>query len=160
MNKEYEYSFKVKDIKDFIKYCNDNKYEKVEELFQIRTLYKNHGPVMARITENINENGHEKILNFKNDNLFDKILKTSWESKDLIINKENIEFVNSLIDIFGLNDKKILKRKRYIYEKNKVKFEIDEYIYPVMNVVAIEGFQEEVDMVYKELEKVINFNKV
>ena len=54
----------------------------------------------------------------------------------------------------------VLKRKRYVFEKNSVKFEIDEYIEPVMNVVAIEGLQEEVDAVYNELEEIINRNRV
>ena len=43
MNKEYEYSFKVKNIKDFVQYCIFNKYEKQEEYLQTRTLYKNGG---------------------------------------------------------------------------------------------------------------------
>ena len=160
MNKEYEYSFKVKDIKDFMSYCENNNYKKQEEYFQIRTLYKNGGTVMARITENEYEEKYEKILNFKDDNLDDKILKTSRESKDLIINKDNEDFVKSLIEILNLNTKKVLKRKRYIYEKENVKFEIDEYIEPLMNVIAIEGKKEEVDRVYKKLENIINKNKV
>lgn len=160
MNKEYEYSFKVKDIKDFMSYCENNNYKKQEEYFQIRTLYKNGGTVMARITENEYEEKYEKILNFKDDNLDDKILKTSRESKDLIINKDNEDFVKSLIEILNLNTKKVLKRKRYIYEKENLKFEIDEYIEPLMNVIAIEGKKEEVDRVYKKLENIINKNKV
>lgn len=115
---------------------------------------------MARITENEYEEKYEKILNFKDDNSNDKILKTSRESKDLIITKDNEEFVVSLIEILNLNTKKVLKRKRYVYEKEKVKFEIDEYIDPVMNVIAIEGKKEEVDRVYKKLENIINKNKV
>lgn len=47
MNKEYEYSFKVKSIKEFIQYCTTNGYEKKEEYFQIRILYKNDVPIMA-----------------------------------------------------------------------------------------------------------------
>lgn len=160
MNKEYEYSFKVKDIKEFVKYCDLNKYEKKEEYLQTRILYKNGGPIMARVTENIYNDRSEKVLNFKDDNLNDKDLKISRESKDLIINDENQEFVESLIEMLNLTNKKILKRKRYIYEKNNVKFEIDEYIEPVMNVVAIEGLKEEVDAVYKELEEIINHNKI
>lgn len=160
MNKEYEYSFKVKGIKDFMSYCEDNNYKKQEEYFQIRTLYKNGGAIMARITENEYEGKHKKILNFKDDNLDDKILKTSRESKDLIINKDNEDFVKSLIEILNLNNKKVLKRKRYVYEKENVKFEIDEYIEPLMNVIAIEGKKEEVDRVYKDLENIINKNKV
>lgn len=160
MNKEYEYSFKVKDIKEFVQYCSTNKYEKKEEYLQTRILYKNGGPVMARVTENIYNDRSEKILNFKDDNLNDNTLKISRESKDLIVNEANQEFVNSLIEILDLTNKKVLKRKRYVFEKNNVKFEIDEYIEPVMNVVAIEGLQEEVDAVYKELEEIINYNRI
>jgi len=143
MNEEYEYSFKVKNIKDFLDYCENNNYKKQEEYFQTRTLYKNGGAIMARITENEYEEKSEKILNFKDDNLNDKILKTSRESKDLIINKDNEDFVMSLIEILNLNTKKVLKRKRYVYEKENVKFEIDEYVEPLMNVIAIEGKKEE-----------------
>ena len=160
MNKEYEYSFKVKDIKEFIQYCVLNEYEKKEEYLQTRILYKNGGPVMARITENIYNDYVQKVLNFKDDNLNDNILKVSRETKDLVINDDNQEFVDSLIEILDLANKKVLKRKRYVFEKNSVKFEIDEYIEPVMNVVAIEGLQEEVDAVYNELEEIINCNRV
>lgn len=160
MNKEYEYSFKVKDIKEFIQYCVLNEYEKKEEYLQTRILYKNGGPVMARITENIYNDYVQKVLNFKDDNLNDNILKVSRETKDLVINDDNQEFVDSLIEILDLANKKVLKRKRYVFEKNSVKFEIDEYIDPVMNVVAIEGLQEEVDAVYNELEEIINRNRV
>ena len=160
MNKEYEYSFKVKDIKEFIQYCVLNEYEKKEEYLQTRILYKNGGPVMARITENIYNDYVQKVLNFKDDNLNDNILKVSRETKGLVINDDNQEFVDSLIEILDLANKKVLKRKRYVFEKNSVKFEIDEYIDPVMNVVAIEGLQEEVDAVYNELEEIINCNRV
>ena len=160
MNKEYEYSFKVKDIKDFIEYCTLNKYKKKDEYLQTRILYKNGGPIMARITENIYNDKVLKVLNFKDDNLNDNDLKVSRESKDLIITDDNQEFVNSLIEILGLTNKKVLKRKRYVYEKNNVKFEIDEYEEPAMNVIAIEGTKEEIDKVYKELEETINYNKI
>ena len=30
MNEEYEYSFKVKNIKDFLDYCENNNYKKEE----------------------------------------------------------------------------------------------------------------------------------
>lgn len=106
MNYEYEYSFKVKDIKEFIDYCIDNQYEKKGEYLQNRTLYTNNGPIMARITENIYEDKKEKILNFKDDNLNENILNTSRETKDLIINEDNQEFVDSLIEILDLTNKK------------------------------------------------------
>lgn len=160
MNKEYEYSLKVKSVSEFIKYCNDNNYVKEDEYLQTRTLYKNGGPVMARITENEVDGKVEKILNFKDDNLNDNTLKISRESKDLIVTPENEEFVESLLQILDLNNKKILKRKRYVFVKENVKFEIDEYLEPVMNVIAIEGTKEEVDKVYESLSKLINIQKI
>lgn len=160
MNKEYEYSFKVKNIKDFVQYCIFNKYEKQEEYLQTRTLYKNGGLIMARITENIYVDKREKILNFKEDNLNDNTLKISKESKDLVITDDNQEFVYSLIEILNLTTKKVLKRKRYVFEKNNVRFEIDEYSEPAMNVVAIEGLKENVNDVYNDLREIINCNMV
>ena len=52
MNEEYEYSFKTKDIEPFINYCESNNYDLVNEYEQVRTLYKNGGKIMARITKN------------------------------------------------------------------------------------------------------------
>ena len=54
----------------------------------------------------------------------------------------------------------MLKRKRYVFEKNNVRFEIDKYREPAMNVVAIEGLKENVDDVYNDLREIINCNKV
>lgn len=158
MNKEYEYSFKVKDIVPFVDYCVSNNYELKKEYEQTRTLYKNGGKVMARITKNVYNDDEVEILNFKDDNLSDNVLKVSRESKDLLVNDENREFVKSLLEILELNETKKLARKRYVYIYNNVVFEIDKYITPVMNVVAIEGEKEEVDKVYNDLKSVIDSN--
>ena len=160
MNKEYEYSFKVKDIRLFIDYCVNNNYELKKEYEQIRTLYKNGGKVMARITKNIFKDKEEEILNFKDDNLSDSVLKVSRESKDLIITNENREFVKSLLEILELSETKKLIRKRYVYTSNNVIFEIDEYTNPLMKVVAIEGKKDDVDIVYNELKLIIDDNIV
>lgn len=160
MNKEYEYSFKVKDIRLFIDYCVNNNYELKKEYEQIRTLYKNGGKVMARITKNIFKDKEEEILNFKDDNLSDSVLKVSRESKDLIITNENREFVKSLLEILELSETKKLIRKRYVYTSNNVIFEIDEYTNPLMKVVAIEGKKDDVDIVYNELKLIIDNNIV
>lgn len=106
MNKEYEYSFKVNDITPFVEYCINNSYELKEEYEQTRTLYKNGGKVMARITKNVYKEDEVEILNFKDDNLSDSVLKVSRESKDLLINDENRDFVKSLLEILELNEKK------------------------------------------------------
>lgn len=160
MNKEYEYSFKVKDITPFIDYWVNNNYELKKEYEQTRTLYKNGGKVMARITKNVYKDNEVEILNFKDDNLSDSILKVSRESKDLVMNDENREFVKSLLEILELIETKKLVRKRFVYTCNNVIFEIDKYITPVMNVVAIEGKKDEVDNVYSELKSIIDNNIV
>ena len=160
MNKEYEYSFKVNDITPFIDYCINNNYELKNEYEQTRTLYKNGGKVMARITKNVYKDSEVEILNFKDDDLSDSVLKVSRESKDLIINDENRDFVKSLLEILELNDIKKLVRKRYVYIYQNVIFEIDKYTIPFMNVVAIEGKKEEVDKVYNDLKSVIDSNIV
>ena len=160
MNKEYEYSFKVRDITPFVDYCVNNNYELKKDYEQTRTLYKNGGKVMARITKNVYKNNKVEILNFKDDNLSDNVLKVSRESKDLIINDENKEFVKSLLEILELKKTKKLVRKRYVYTCNNVIFEIDKYITPAMNVVAIEGKKEEVDNIYTKLKKIIDSNIV
>ena len=160
MNKEYEYSFKVNDITPFIDYCINNNYELKNEYKQTRTLYKNGGKVMARITKNVYKDSEVEILNFKDDDLSDSVLKVSRESKDLIINDENRDFVKSLLEILELNDIKKLVRKRYVYIYQNVIFEIDKYTISFMNVVAIEGKKEEVDKVYNDLKSVIDSNIV
>lgn len=160
MKEEYEYSFKVKSIKDFINYCEVNKYKKIDDYKQVRTLYKNGGKVMARITKNIYSDKSVEILNFKDDNLTSNVLSVSRESEDLLINNKNRKFVKSLLNILDLNDFKILKRHRICYKKRNIKFEIDEYTSPKMKVIAIEGLKEEVDNVYKDLENIINKNIV
>ena len=36
--KEYEYSYKVKDIKPFLEFCKDNKYEEINILEQKKNI--------------------------------------------------------------------------------------------------------------------------
>lgn len=160
MNQEYEYSFKVRKIEPFIEYCVNNNYELQKEYEQTRTLYKNGGKIMARITKNIYESEEIEILNFKDDNLSDNALKVSRESNDLKITDENRDFVTSLLDILELNESKKLIRTRFVYKKNNVIFEIDKYTTPAMFVVAIEGLKDEVDNVYNELKPIIDSNVI
>ena len=67
-------------------------------------------------------------------------------------------YYKSLLEILELNETKKLVRKRYVYTYDNVTFEIDNYITPTMNVVAIEGKKDEVDKVYNELKAVIDNN--
>lgn len=160
MSKEYEYSFKVSSIKEFIKYCKDHDYVLTDEFTQTRTLYKNGGKIMGRITKNVYPDKTVEILNFKDDNLQSNTLKINRESEDLYLNDENRKFAMSLLEILDLEETKVLKRKRYVYEKDEVKFEIDDYTSPKMKVLGIEGNEKKVDKVYEELKELINKLKV
>lgn len=148
---EYEYSFKVESIERYINYCNSNDYKIIDKVKQTRTLYRNSNKTMARITINEYENNTKMFLDFKEDNLTDDILKIRKES--LPLEFSDIESINSILDFLEYKKDITLIRNRMIYEKDNVKFEIDEYESPeVYNVVAIEGKKEEVDRVYNELE--------
>ena len=55
--------------------------------------------------------------------------------------------------MLGYQKDKTLIRKRWVYKKDEITFEIDDYKEPKMKVVAIEGNKEQVDKVYQELEE-------
>ena len=149
---EYEYSYKVKNLKPFIDYCEKNNYEFVSENKQVRTLYKNVNKIMARITKKINNGIEKTVLDFKDDNLNDEVLNVSRETIPLEVTSDNEEAIFSILDMLEYKKDKVLERTRYVYEKNQVTFELDEYTSPeVMCVVAVEGEKEEVDKVYDEI---------
>ena len=154
--KEYEYSFKVKELKPYIKYCIKENYFKEKEENQIRDLYLNNSGVLARVTTSKKNNKETIIIDFKDEDDRNKILKNTRESLPLIIDKKNLKAFYSILDILGYKQIKQLVRKRVVYVKGKVKFEIDKYTQPEkMNVVAIEGKKKEVDKVYNEINEII-----
>ena len=144
--KEYEYSFNVDSIEPYIEYCKKNNYIKKSETNENRIVYHNDTlkHVIARITT---------TLDFKNKNKEDKQLLISTESLPLIIN-DNMETIKSMLETLEFYEAANNTRIRHVYEKDNVKFEIDDYIKPKMCVVGIEGNKEEVDKVYSELKEI------
>lgn len=158
---EYEYSTVVKNLDLFVEYCKENKYELESESYQIRELYKNDSGIMARITTELYNERETTLLDFKSDDESDNVLKISKETIPLVVTKENKRAIDSILECFGYAQKKLLKRKRIIYVKNGVKFELDHYTEPnPFYVVAIEGVKEEVDVVYHELEDCYKMNAI
>lgn len=132
-------------------------YTKEKENLQTRVLYKNSAHILARITTQENNDSVVTSINFKDENESDDVLKASRETTSLKVTEDNKEFIMSMLDMLGFNEFKTLKRKRYVYSKNNVKFEIDEYSEPEkMYVVAVEGEKEEVDNIYEEVNKLFN----
>ena len=152
MFKEYEYSSKVNDIKPFIEYCEKNGYKKEDEYNQTRILYRNNDKLLARLTTDEVDGNKKVFLDLKDENESNDVLKVSRESGKIDVTN-NPEFVNSMIEMLKFNFHKELKRKRYVYIKNDVKFEIDNYTNPNMSVVGIEGKKESVDEVYQAVKK-------
>lgn len=155
--KEYEYSFKTESIEPYIKYCEDNNYQIKKENYQIRELFKNKNKILARITTEIENKKRTCILDFKDDNDTEVLIKEARETIPLIVSKTNRKAVDSMLEILGYYKHKTLKRKRICYTKQEVKFEIDEYIEPEKCfVVAIEGKKEIVDETYKDVKEKIS----
>lgn len=153
MKSEYEYSYKVTNIKEFIQYCESNNFIKISETTQKRTLYKNDTYIMARITIEEDNLKHTiaEYLDFKENNETNQELKIRKETDILNLNNENKVFAKTLIEFLNLKVDKELIRTRYTYQKENVKFEIDDYTNPKMKVLAIEGNSEEVNKVNQEL---------
>ena len=162
MKKEYEYSYKVTSIQEFIQYCESNNFIKISETTQTRTLYKNDTYIMARITIEEDNLKHTitEYLDFKENNETNQELKIRKETDILNLNNENKAFAKTLIEFLNLKVDKELIRTRYTYQKENVKFEIDDYINPKMKVLAIEGNSEEVNKVNQELIPLIEKLKI
>lgn len=157
-NKEYEYSFEVKDLTPFIQYCKDNDYQFVEKHEQERTIYRDKDrTMMARLTLNIKNGVTTRQLDFKEDQLVEgQILGERRES--LALDYDNNDAVLSILDFLGFSQDNTLVRTRYVYQKGNVKFELDEYTVPRTTcVVGIEGEKSAVDTVYSEVK---NFAKL
>ena len=148
--KEYEYSFKVKSIKPYIDYWISNNYKEVNVVKQNRIIFenKNSKNIIARITIN---DKNEISLDFKNVCNNKEDLNISKESLPIILTEDNIENIKSILDVLEFYETANNIRIRYIYELNGVMFEIDDYINPKMQVVAIEGEKEIVDKVYNDI---------
>ena len=158
MEKEYEYSMKVKDIKPFINYCKKNNYNLINKTTQKRVLYRNDNKILARVTTIQEDKSKNIFLDFKDENESDDTLKISRESGKIDVTGK-MNFVNAVLSMLEFDFYKELDRVRYVYTKDKVIFEIDEYLKPEMKVVGIEGNKEEVDKIYKVLENEIKKRK-
>ena len=150
---EYEYSIKVKSIKPYIDYCLKNGYTKESEITQNRIVYENkHTPdIISRVTKKIVDGKETAVFDIKNVGMRNDKLKSSAESIPMVITDDNKEIIKSMIETLDFYEAANNYRTRYIYKKDNVKFEIDDYIKPKMKVVGIEGDKTEVDKVYREL---------
>lgn len=152
MNIEYEKNFFVDSVDFYVDYCKNNGYTKIKETWQNRIVFENEmdNNLIARITkEKIQDKlsivfDCKKVLN-KNGNQ-----KESQESTPLEINENNLPAILSMLQVMGFKQSADNERIRYVYQKDLVIFEIDKYLKPQMNIVAIEGEKSAVDELYSK----------
>ena len=150
---EYEYSYKVKSLKPYIEYCEKNGYELKSDTKQMGYVFSNPNKTVARIKIDIPKNGDtKKYLDFKDEDNSKKILKERRESKALQFDDE--EAVASILEFLGYEDDGSYIRRRRVYVKGGVIFELDYYIKSRNKVLAVEGVKEEVDKVYLEIKDI------
>lgn len=148
---EYEYSFKVKSLEPYIDYCTKNGYSLISDTTQKGKEFVANNTV-ARIKISTNKNGEtKKVLDFKDADNSKNILKVRRET--LALEFENEDAVASILDFLGYAPDGEYDRRRQVFEKDGVKFEMDFYLESKNKVMAIEGEKEMVDKVYSEVIK-------
>lgn len=135
-------------------YLKENNYKEIFNKKQNRIVYENikNRNIISRITFN----DEDYLFDFKNKSYETETLKISKESLPLKIKKEDIENVKSILDVLGFEQTSNIVRTRFVFVKDEVKFEIDDYIKPKMLVVAVEGKRDKVDKVYNEVKNMFD----
>lgn len=156
--KEYEFNIKVKEIQSTINFCKDNGFEFVSKTKQNRVVFENkdNRSVISRITTTWQNDQKTIVWDFKNVNNKSKKLKESIESKELILTEKDVSIAKDMLKVANFELFADNLRTRYVYEKDNVKFEIDDYERPAMKVVAIEGDKQKVDEICIKLQNAIS----
>lgn len=151
---EYEYCYKVDDLKEYINYLKEN-YKYIDSYEERRTIYRNSNNTNARIT--LKKGIY--TLDFKENKISNDDLIVRKESKSITFdNLNNCEDILSFLDYKKDNS---MYRKRTIYEGNNIKFEIDEYIEPEKAyVISFEGNKDICDKVNNDLKALNDIHKI
>lgn len=144
---EYEHSFKVTSIKPFIEFCEKNDFKQASVSSQNRKVYESvYNPhLIARLTIEKEGNKENTYFDFKLAGNEVEGKKLSKESETLLVSKELMPFVTSILDVLSFKLVADNFRTRYVYNKDGIIFEIDDYTVPEMKVVAVEGNKEAVE---------------
>ena len=156
--KEYEHSFKVESILPYLEYCKEKGYTELDSVTQNRVVYENSNSdhIIARITTETVGGKEITVFDCKNVGSKRKDLNISSESIPMELTEETKKIVLSMLEVLEFYVAADNLRTRYIFIKEGVTFEIDDYKRPQTQVVAIEGKEEAVEKVYKEILSKIN----
>ena len=107
--------------------------------------------LISRITTT-QKNGEKICLfDFKNKTIGNDKFKVAKESLPMRLEYDQIEIAKSMLEVLGFEQSADNLRTRYVYLKDGVEFEIDQYTRPQMNVIGIEGEKDKVDKIYKHI---------
>lgn len=150
---EYEYNFKVDDIGVVTKFCEENGFILASKTSENRVVFENrqNRKIISRLTTTFGESEKVTVWDFKNVGKNDNLLKVSKESEAMKLDEAGIKIARSMLEVMDFEQSADNLRTRYVYEKNDVKFEIDDYTRPEMKIVAIEGEKNQVDKLYQIL---------
>ena len=149
-------------------YYTTNMYKEIgieynkKDVYAIQLSDEKQGGIVSVDEENrniisrITSNDEDYLFDFKNKSYETETLKISKESLPLKIKKEDIENVKSILDVLGFEQTSNIVRTRFVFVKDEVKFEIDDYIKPKMLVVSVEGKRDKVDKVYNEVKNMFD----
>ena len=156
--KEYEHSFKVESILPYLEYCKEKGYTELDSVTQNRVVYENSNSdhIITRITTETVGGKERTVFDCKNVGSKRKDLNISSESIPMELTEETKKIVLSMLEVLEFYVAADNLRTRYIFIKEGVTFEIDDYKRPQTQVVAIEGKEEAVEKVYKEILSKIN----
>lgn len=150
---EYEYSFKVKSLKPYIEYCEKNGYELKADVKQEGHVLKAPNKTLARIKIDMPKGGPvKKVIDFKDQDDSKTLIKERRESLPLEFSDD--EAVKSILEFLGYTDDGSYVRRRRVYQKDDVIFEMDYYIKSRNKVMAIEGEKSAVDKVFDEVKEI------
>ena len=157
-NLEYEHSFNVKNIEPYIDFCKNNGFVEISVVSQNRIVFENkhNNKIIARLTTEFFDNNNTCHIDFKNVSSKQGDLNISTESMPLKVKAKNKDVVLSILSTLDFVEVANNLRTRYVYTKENVTFEIDDYTRPQMKVVAIEGKKEEVEFVYNQVKNLSN----
>lgn len=152
-NLEYEHSFSVKSVEPFINYCKNNGYLQQSVVTQNRVVYENkhNSKIIARLTTEFSGEKQTTVIDFKNVNAKKDDLNISTESIPLVVTPDNKNCIMSILQTLNFVEAANNLRTRYVFVKDGVTFEIDNYTRPQMQVVAIEGQKQQVERVYEDI---------
>ena len=150
---EYEYNFKVDDIGVVTRFCEGNGFILASKTSENRVVFENrqNRKIISRLTTTFGESDKVTVWDFKNVGKNDNLLKVSKESETMKLDEAGIKIARSMLEVMDFEQSADNLRTRYVYEKNDVKFEIDDYTRPEMKIVAIEGEKNQVDKLYQIL---------